>query len=267
MTDRIPLIVNPDASQIQELPNGDDLVLSGQLKLTGISDTGDSDISLSGGSDAISVIGITSTKSNLSQLSIDCRNNADSADLQVAEFKVGASNKIEFRSYGEVTAAQPNCLLTVPVPYTANNSDHGSTPHAGGTNFKPISFQNITTNVNCTTSLASNATAAPAGISSITVPSAGTYLVSACVSGKKTGSSNEDDQICLGLSKTGVLQFPNSMTFPRFVFGNTNGQEFHATFTMPLTLSASDTLSVHLSHIGGSSADVEEGYFSVTKLH
>ena len=27
MADRIPLIVNPDASQIQELPNADDLVL------------------------------------------------------------------------------------------------------------------------------------------------------------------------------------------------------------------------------------------------
>ena len=147
MADRIPLIVNPDASQIQELPNQDDLVLSGQLKMTGTS-AGASDINLSGGNDAKSVITVTETSSNLSQLSVDCRNNANNADLQVAEFKVGASNKIEFVSKGEITAVQPSCLLTVPKPYTANNSDHGSTPHEGGTNFKPISFNNTTTNVN-----------------------------------------------------------------------------------------------------------------------
>ena len=265
MADRIPLIVNPDASQIQELPNQDDLVLSGQLKMTGTS-AGASDINLSGGNDAKSVITVTETSSNLSQLSVDCRNNANNADLQVAEFKVGASNKIEFVSKGEITAVQPSCLLTVPKPYTANNSDHGSTPHEGGTNFKPISFTNTTTNVSCTTSLSPIATV-NSGISSITVPSAGTYLVSACISGVKSGSSNEDDQIRFGLSKSGVQEFPSKLTFPTFVFGESNGQEFNATFTFPLTLSASDTLSVHLSHIGGSSADIEEGYFSVTKLH
>ena len=271
MADRIPLIVNPSAEQIQELPNADDLVLRGQLKMTGTT-SGASDISLSGGTDAKSVIGITSTKSNLSLLGIDCRNNADDANLPVAEFKVGASDKIEFVSKGEITAegeitaVQPTCLLTVPKPYTANNSDHNTTPHEGGTNFKPISFTNTTTNVNCTTSLASDATI-NSGITSITVPSAGTYLVSACISGEKSGSTNEDDQIRFGLSKSGVQQFPSKLTFPTFVFGNSTGQEFNATFTLPLTLSASDTLSVHLSHIGGSSAAIADGYFSVTKLH
>ena len=191
MATRKPLIVNPDASQIQELPNGDNLVVSGQL-----------------------------------------------------------------------TAVQPACLLTVPKPFTAT----GNSNHQGGTNEKPISFTNTTTNVNCTTSLSSNATV-NSGISSITVPSAGTYLGSACISGVKSGSSNEDDQIRFGLSKSGVQEFPSKLTFPTFVFGESNGQEFNCTFTLPLTLSASDTLSVHLSHIGGSSADIEEGYFSVTKLH
>ena len=121
MADRIPLIVNPTASQIQELPNADDLVLSGQLKMTGTT-SGASDINLSGGNDAISVITVTGTSSNLSQLSIDCRNNGNSADVQVGEFKVGASDKIEFRSYGEITAVQPSCLLTVPINYTAENT-------------------------------------------------------------------------------------------------------------------------------------------------
>ena len=199
-TTRKPLIVNPDASQIQELPNGD--------SLDGITN-------------------ITAT--------------------------------------GSITAVQPTCLLTIPKPYTANNTEDPSN-HQGGTNEKPISFTNTTTNVNCTTSLASNATV-NSGISSITVPSAGTYLVSACISGLKSGSSNEDDQIRFALAKSGISTFPNGSTYPTFVFGESNGQEFNATFTLPLTLSANDTLSVHLSHIGGSSADIEEGYFSVTKLH
>ena len=266
MTDRFPLIVNSSANQIQEIPGSDNLVLSGQLKMTGTT-AGASDINLSGGNDAISVITVTETSSNLSQLSIDCRNNADNADLQVGEFKVGASNKIEFRSYGEVTAVQPACLLTVPKLYTANNTEDPSN-HQGGTNEKPISFTNTTTNVNCTTSLASNATV-NSGISSITVPSAGTYLVSACISGHKVSGSGTD-QIRFALARSGITTFPNGDTYPTFVFGNEAGtgeQEFNCTFTLPLTLNASDTLSVHLSHIGATSADIEEGYFSVVKLH
>ena len=140
--------------------------------------------------------------------------------------------------------SQPNCLLTVPVQYTANNSDHSSTPHEGGTNFKPISFNNTTTNVNCTTSLSPIATAPSAGISSITVPSAGTYLVSACISGHKVSGSGTD-QIRFALAKSGSSTFPNGDTYPTFVFGNEAGtgeQEFNCTFTLPLTLSASDTL-------------------------
>ena len=265
MTDRFPLIVNASANQIQEIPGSDNLVLSGQLKMTGTT-AGASDINLSGGNDAISVITVTETSSNLSQLSIDCRNNADNADLQVGEFKVGASNKIEFRSYGEVTAVQPACLLTVPKLYTANNTEDPSN-HQGGTNEKPISFTNTTTNVNCTTSLASNATV-NSGISSITVPSAGTYLVSACISGHKVSGSGTD-QIRFALAKSGISTFPNGLTYPTFVFGagSSGGMEFHANFTLPLTLSATDTLSVHFSHIGDTQAKIEEGYFSVTKLH
>ena len=267
MADRIPLIVNANVNQLQELPNQDDLVLSGQLKMTGTT-TGASDINLSGGDDAISVITVTETSSNLSQLSIDCRNNADNADLQVGEFKVGASNKIEFRSYGEVTAVQPTCLLTVPKEYVANNADTGSGhPQEGGTNEKPISFTNTTTNVNCTTSLASNATD-NSGISSITVPSAGTYLVSASISVRNETSGNTNrDQVRLCLGKTGITTFPSTHTFPADNFGNQDQEEANFNFAIPLPLSASDTLSIHFSHIGQSSATVQEGYFSVVKLH
>ena len=155
-------------------------------------------------------------------------------------------------------------MLTIPKEFNAS----GTANHTGGTNRKPISFTNTTTNVNCTTSLASNATV-NSGISSITVPSAGTYLISACISGHKVSGSGTD-QIRFALARSGISTFPNGNTYPTFVFGNEAGtgeQEFNCTFTLPLTLNASDTLSVHLSHIGPTSADIEEGYFSVVKLH
>ena len=218
---------------------------------------------MSGGSDAKAVITLRGTASNLSQLNIACRNNADNADLPVAEFNVGTSDKIEFVSKGEVTAVQPACLLTVPKPFTAT----GNSNHEGGTNEQPISFTNTTTNVNCSTSLAPNATE-NSGITSISVPSAGTYLVSACISGNRTGGNGTaTDQIIFALSKSGITTFPSYRTYPTFVFGDQVAQEFHATFTLPLTLSANDNLCVHLSHIDGGEARVSDGYFSVTKLH
>ena len=192
---------------------------------------------------------------------------------QIQELPTGDSldGIADLTATGTITAdqfianSQPNCLLTVPVNYTANNTEDPSN-HKGGTNQKPISFVNITTNVGCTTSLAPNATDATTGISSITVPSAGTYLVSAMIGGART-SGTDTDQIRFGLAKSGVGTFPSTLSYPTFIFGNDNQAEFNATFTLPLQLSASDTLSVHFSHIGSSSANIQEGYFSVTKLH
>ena len=218
MATRKPLIVNPNAKQIQELPTGD--------SLDGIAD-------------------LTAT---------------------------GTITANEF--VGNFT--QPNCLLTVPVEYIAKNTvQSGPTGHEGGQNEKPIAFVNETTRVGCTTSLASNsaqgfndASLGTTGITSITVPSAGTYLVSAMMGGAKTSGSGTD-QIRFGLAKSGIGTFPNGLTYPTFVFGasSSGGMEFHANFTLPLTLSASDTLSVHFSHIGATQARIQEGYFSVTKLH
>ena len=101
MADRIPLIVNPTVSQIQELPNQDDLVLSGQLKMTGTL-LGGSDINLSGGSDAISVIKVTQNVSNLSRLSIDCT-ATNGATVQVAQFDANGATP-EFKCFGDITA-------------------------------------------------------------------------------------------------------------------------------------------------------------------
>ena len=170
---------------------------------------------------------------------------------------------------GEITVSgQPACLLTVPKPYTAT----GTANHSGGTNNKPISFTNLTTNVGCTTSLASDATVTNSGISSIIVPSAGTYLISASISGENNSSNagnqtNNKDQVRLCLSKSGISTFPSTKTFPASVFGNEAGEEFNINFTLPLQLAANDSLSVHFSHVGESTAAIQEGYFSVTRLH
>ena len=230
MADRIPLIVNPSADQIQELPNGDSLNGIANITATG----------------TVQAEQLTST---------DDANIAD--DLTVG---------------GEITAgeinisAQPSCLLTVPVNYTAENTEDPSN-HIGGQNFKPIAFTNETTRVGCTTSLTTgNAQGGTSGITSITVPSAGTYLVSAMIGGAKL-SGSDTDQIRFGLSKSGNQQIPNELSHPTFIFGNDVQAEFNCTFTFPLTISANDILSVHLSHIGASKANIQEGYFSVTKLH
>ena len=230
MADRIPLIVNPSADQIQELPNGDSLNGIANITATG----------------TVQAEQLTST---------DDANIAD--DLTVG---------------GEITAgeinisAQPSCLLTVPVNNTAENTEDPSN-HIGGQNFKPIAFTNETTRVGCTTSLTTgNAQGGTSGITSITVPSAGTYLVSAMIGGAKSSGSGTD-QIRFGLSKSGDQQITNELSHPTFIFGDNNQAEFNCTFTLPLTLSANDILSVHLSHIGASKANIQEGYFSVTKLH
>ena len=221
MATRKPLIVNPDASQIQELPNGDSLDGITNLTATG----------------TVQAEQLTST---------------DDATVT-----------------GEITVSgQPACLLTIPKAFDAS----GTSNHTGGTNRQPISFTNTTTNVNCTTSLASDATV-NSGITSITVPSAGTYLVSAMIGGQRESSTaGSPDQIRFALSKTGIGTFPSSdgvdgEAYPTFIFGHANGAEFHANFALPLTLSANDTLSVHMSHIGLSVGKIQEGYFSVTKLH
>ena len=229
MADRIPLIVNPSANQIQEVPNGDVVTLINNIassnKTTGA-------LVVTGG------VGIGGALNVGGDITVD----------------------------GEITAVQPTCLLTKPKVFTANG------PIDGGDNNKPISFQNITTNVNCTTSLSSDATV-NSGITSITVPSSGTYLVSALITGvnETTGSENTD-QVIFSLVKQDtpagqIKGFPNVETFPTFVFGNRLNEEFSASFSLPLTLSANDTLCVQLSHIDASSAQIDGGYFSVVKLH
>ena len=178
MANRRPLIINSSAQQIQELPNGDNLTIN-----------------------------------------------------------------------GEVTAVQPTCLLTNPVTYTAQFSNSDT----------PIDFQTVTTNVGCTVN---------ANKDKITVPTAGTYLVSAMVSGKRTNALVPTDSVNFMLIKGGSA-FPSVESFPRGVFGTLDQEEFFFNFTMPLTLAANDELEVVLIEVNtnASRAEITSGYFSVTRLH
>ena len=184
MTSRRPLIINPAAQQIQELPNGDDLNVDGNITCT-----------------------------------------------------------------GTITAVQPTCLLTGISTYTAQFSNNDT----------PIDFTTVTTNVGCTVN---------ADKDKITIPTAGTYLVSAMVGGKRTNDLLPTDSIRFVLRKGGSA-FPSLQSFPKGIFGTSNQEEFYFNFTMPLTLAANDELEVVLieANNNGSEAQISSGYFSVTRLH
>ena len=91
-----------------------------------------------------------------------------------------------------------------------------------------------------------------------------------------TGETDNDDQVLFSLARQDTAKpttnpyitgFPNAETFPTFVFGGSDSEEFNVSFTLPLTLNANDTLSVHVSHIDASQGQIDGGYFSVVKLH
>ena len=103
MADRIPLIVNPSASQIQELPAQDKLLLSGHLEFDS-TNANCGDIISTGGNDATFGIFNSTTVSNSSGITINCRNNAGNGYVNVADFRVVASNTPELLVKGDITA-------------------------------------------------------------------------------------------------------------------------------------------------------------------
>ena len=103
MANRIPLIVNASASQIQELPAGDKVLLSGHLEFDSNS-AACGDVISTGGNDAVFGLFCSTSSSNNSRITINCRNNAGNGDVNVAEFKVGASNTPELLVKGDITA-------------------------------------------------------------------------------------------------------------------------------------------------------------------
>ena len=122
------MIVHTSAQQIQELPNADDLVLSGQLKMTGTT-SGASDINLSGGTDGLNVITNTSNGGKISFVT-KISGVGDSA-VQLEHQKItfsgpdisgtavtfepkGAAPIFGVRAYGHIT------MQTTNNTYTAN---------------------------------------------------------------------------------------------------------------------------------------------------
>ena len=103
MANRIPLIVNASASQIQELSAGDKVLLSGHLEFDSNS-AACGDIISTGGNDAIFGLFCSTSVSNSSKVSIIGRNNANNGDVSIATFSVGASNTPELTVAGDITA-------------------------------------------------------------------------------------------------------------------------------------------------------------------
>ena len=146
-------------------------------------------------------------------------------------------------------SAQPCCLLTHPVDENFTGADDDL----------PLEFTTTETNVGCTVNSAK---------SRITVPIAGTYLITACISGTKTNSGSSGDNIIFKLLKNGsTATTDTSNTFPNGSFGVNDGDEFAFNFSLPLTLAANDYLEVAIDDVGDSRATGKKGYFSVTKLH
>ena len=273
MTDRFPLIVNASANQIQELSGSDSLHLgdTNKIKLGT-----DDDLLLfhDGSSGSINLAnGSLTTRvhdSNGKGFYIEDPNGGSAETIAKfekdatsgagrCELMHGGLKKFETTSSGVTVtggltvSAQPSCLLTVPVSYTSSSSNRGD----------PISFTNTVTNVGCTVTRDASATET-SGNSTITVPSAGTYLISACIGGVRAGGSNHSsDKIILALNK-GSSVFPSEEAFPTFLF---SPDHFNCTFTLPLALAAGDALSVNLRHHNTSQGTINSGYFSVTKLH
>ena len=144
-------------------------------------------------------------------------------------------------------SAQPSCLLSDVVNESMSAADNGD----------PIEFTSIVTNVGMTVNSAK---------SRVTVPQNGTYLVSACISGDRTGTTQPNDGVHVVLKKNGST-FSGDALYPFDQFGSTAGEEFAFVFTFPLPLVTNDYLEVALSNIDNSLAELRTGYFSVTRLH
>ena len=101
--------------------------------------------------------------------------------------------------------------------------------------------------------------------SRITVPTAGSYLVTACVSGEVQTHSHGDG-IRIEIHRDGSV-FPNADTYPIATTGSENGQEYSLTCNLVLNLDANDYVEVEITNIGGTVAfELHFGYFCVYKL-
>lgn len=275
MTDRFPLIVNASANQIQELPSSDSLQLGDTNKiklgtdddLLLFHDGSNGSINLANGSLTVRVhdtggkgFFIEDPNGSSAQTIAKFEKDSSSPHAGRCELMHGGLKKFETTSSGVTVtggltvSAQPSCLLTVPVEYTSSTSNNGD----------PISFTNTVTNVGFTVTRDASATAG-SGNSTITVPSAGTYLISACIGGARnnTGNSHSSDKIILALNK-GSSVFPSEEAFPPMLF---SPDHFNCTFTLPLALGTGDALSVNLRHQDTSQGTIKSGYFSVIKLY
>ena len=217
-----------DGTQIEELQNSEDLSVDGHVRASGI---------------------ITAT-TFVGNVTGDVTGDVTGNTSRTAGGLTGSPNiTVGTITAGEITSVQPACLLIDATTVTVSNANNNT----------PFEFQTTQTNVGCTVNGAK---------SKITVPTAGTYLISACIAGIRTNATLPTDSCKFALRKNGSI-FPNDQTFPGGVIGTNNNEEFNFTFTLPLTLDANDFLEIVLTDLNssGGQAQINKGYFSVTRLH
>ncbi len=134
----------------------------------------------------------------------------------------------------------------------------GVVSNANGSNLDPIHFQ--TQHINNGGVSSSNTK------SRITVPTAGTYMINALLSGSLSTPS-AGDGIQIKLLRNGSV-YPNGDMWPAEGMGVTAGEEYAFSFSVPVTLAASDYVELCFDNIGGNiQYDLGYGYFAVSLMH
>ena len=101
--------------------------------------------------------------------------------------------------------------------------------------------------------------------SRIKVPTAGSYLITAAVSGEVQTHSHGDG-IRFQCNINGTVN-PSTDAYPIETTGSENGQEYCLMFTIILDLGADDYIEVECTNIGGNVAfELYYGYFCAYKL-
>ena len=101
--------------------------------------------------------------------------------------------------------------------------------------------------------------------SRITVPTTGTYLIHAMLSGSITTAASTDG-VEITLLKNGSV-YPNVYNHPISTYGVNAGDEYAFQLTQILNVSANDYLEICFTNINSAVAALERGHFAVSLLH
>ena len=101
--------------------------------------------------------------------------------------------------------------------------------------------------------------------SRITVPTTGTYLIYAMLSGSISSAASTDG-VEITILKNGSV-YPNVYNHPISTYGVNAGDEYAFQLTQILNVSANDYLEICFTNINSAVAALERGHFAVSLLH